>query len=296
VTDTTAEVVLYGGKVATTYYFSTSGGKTASAADVFGFTVPYLVSRPDPWDKASPYHRWGPVLIGARTVQSKLEIADRVIDAKGVVTPSGRLRALVVATTGDSEQVPATLVRTSLGLRSTWVSIGVLRLDRPRGSPVVFGSSTRLSGIGRGLGTPALTSSADGASWSQVVTVAPDAAGAVSFDVTPTRTTRYRLEAEGGASPALLVQVAPRLTLARPTQVEPTVLAGTVRPKLPGSVVAIERRKGLAWVTVGEAAVDGSGAFRLELDALVPAGSYRARISATSTLAGGTSSVVQVPA
>ena len=62
VTATAGEVVLYGGKVATTYYFSTSGGKTASAADVFGFDVPYLVSRPDPWDKLSPYHRWGPVL------------------------------------------------------------------------------------------------------------------------------------------------------------------------------------------------------------------------------------------
>jgi stage II sporulation protein D len=72
VADTAAEVVLYGGKVATTYYFSTSGGKTASALDVFGFDVPYLKSRPDPWDKASPHHRWGPVLLGARTVQSKL--------------------------------------------------------------------------------------------------------------------------------------------------------------------------------------------------------------------------------
>ena len=72
VDDTAGQVVLYAGKVATTYYFSTSGGKTASAADVFGFAVSYLVSRPDPWDKLSPYHRWGPVLLGARTVQSKL--------------------------------------------------------------------------------------------------------------------------------------------------------------------------------------------------------------------------------
>ncbi len=82
-TDTAGEVVTYGGKVATTYYFSTSGGKTASAADVFGFSVPYLVSRPDPWDKISPYHRWGPLLLGARTLQSKLGVESRVIDAAG---------------------------------------------------------------------------------------------------------------------------------------------------------------------------------------------------------------------
>ncbi len=291
---TAAEVVLYGGKVATTYYFSTSGGRTASAEDVFGFSVPYLVSRPDPWDKASPHHKWGPVLLGARTVQSKLGLDARVVDAKGAATPSGRLRSIAFETTAGSEQVPGTVVRTSLGLRSTWITFGVLRLDRPSAGPVVFGSSARLSGIGRGLGVPTLTASADGASWSSVVTVAPDAAGALSFEVKPVRSTRYRLEAVGGASPALLVQVAPRLMLSRPSPAEPAVLAGTVRPRLPGGVVAIDRRKGTAWVTVGEATVDAAGAFRLELDALVPAGGYRARMSATDGFAAATSLVVQV--
>jgi SpoIID/LytB domain protein len=294
VTATAGEVVLYGGKVATTYYFSTSGGKTASAADVFGFSVPYLVSRPDPWDKLSPYHRWGPVLLGARTVQSKLGLDARVVDAAGTATASGRLRALVVKTASGAESVPASLVRTALGLRSTWISVGVLRLDRPAPDSVIFGSTARLSGVGRGLGTPRLASSPDGTSWSPAGTVTPDEIGAIAVDVKPARTTRYRLEAEGGASPALLVQVAPRITLARPTQVEPTVLAGSVRPRLPGAIVAVERRKGTAWVTIGETTVDAAGAFRLELDTLVPAGSYRARMSATGGLAAGTSAVLQV--
>jgi stage II sporulation protein D len=294
VTATAGEVVLYGGRVATTYYFSTSGGKTASAADVFGFNVPYLISRPDPWDKLSPYHRWGPVLLGARTVQSKLGIDARVVDATGTATPSGRLRALVVKTASGAESVPASLVRTALGLRSTWVSIGVLRLDRPTADSIVFGSATRLSGVGRGLGAPRLASSPDGSAWLSAGTVTPDEVGAISVDVKPARTMRYRLEAEGGASPALLVQVAPRITLARPTQVEPAVLSGTVRPRLPGAIVAVERRKGSAWVTLGETTVDGAGAFRLELDTLVPAGSYRARMSATEGLGAGTSAIVQV--
>jgi stage II sporulation protein D len=294
VTATAGEVVLYGGRVATTYYFSTSGGKTASAADVFGFNVPYLISRPDPWDKLSPYHRWGPVLLGARTVQSKLGIDARVVDATGTATPSGRLRALVVKTASGAESVPASLVRTALGLRSTWVSIGVLRLDRPTADSIVFGSATRLSGVGRGLGAPRLASSPDGSAWLSAGTVTPDEVGAISVDVKPARTMRYRLEAEGGASPALLVQVAPRITLTRPTQVEPAVLSGTVRPRLPGAIVAVERRKGSAWVTLGETTVDGAGAFRLELDTLVPAGSYRARMSATEGLGAGTSAIVQV--
>ena len=294
VTATAGQVVTYAGRVATTYYFSTSGGKTASAEDVFGFSVPYLVSRPDPWDKLSPYHEWGPVLVGARTVQSKLGLGGRVLDAAGTATPSGRIRALVVATTSGSESVPASLVRTALGLRSTWISIGVLRLDRPIGGPIVFGSTTHLAGIGRGLGAPWLASSPDGTSWSSVRTLTPDTDGAVASDVKPIRITRYRLEAEGGASPALLVEVAPRLALSRPTPAEPAVLAGTVRPRVSGGVVAIERRKGTAWITLGEATVDVSGRFRLALDGAVPAGAYRARISATDALAAGTSPVLQV--
>jgi SpoIID/LytB domain protein len=293
VADTAGQVVLYGGKVATTYYYSSSGGKTASAADVFGFSVPYLASRPDPWDKASPYYRWGPVLLGARTLQAKLDADARVVDATGVATPSGRLRTLTLQTATGSEQVPASVMRTALGLRSTWVTIGVLRLDRPLSGSVVFGSSTTLGGIGRGLGTPRLASSADGTSWADVAPVTPDVAGAVSVGVKPVRTTRYRLEAEGGASPALLVLVAPRVTLARPTALEPDVFTGTMRPKRPGTVVTLERKRGSTWTLVDQEVVDLSGAFKFELDA-VPAGTYRARTAATSDLAGGISPTIQV--
>lgn len=294
VADTAGEVVLYGGKVATTYYFSTSGGRTASAADVFGFSVPYLVSRPDPWDKASPHHSWGPLPFGARTLQSKLGVDGRVIDATGVATPSGRLRSLTVTTTAGTESVPVSLLRTALGLRSTWVTFGVLRLDRPAVGTIAFGSSARLSGIARFLGTPRLAASADGASWSAGTEVTFDKFGAVTADVKPTRSMRYRLEAEGGASPALLVQVAPRLQLKGPTALDPTTLRGTMRPRLPGAVVALERRKGTSWVVVGEAPVDATGAFTFTLDAAVPAGAYRATTRATSTLAAGTSPILQV--
>ncbi|HEU5490649.1 MAG TPA: SpoIID/LytB domain-containing protein [Gaiellaceae bacterium] len=293
VADTAGEVVLYGGKVATTYYFSTSGGKTASAADVFGFDVPYLQSRPDPWDKASPYHRWGPVVLGARTLQAKLGGNARVLDATGSATRSGRLRSLVLATTAGSETVPASLVRTALGLRSTWITVGVIRLDRPSVGTVTLGSSARMSGIVRFLGTPRLASSPDGVTWSAGSDVTFDKNGIVTADVAPERTMRYRLEAEGGASPAVLVQVAPRIQLIRPTAVDPTTIRGTVRPRLTGAVVAIERRKGTSWVVVGETTVV-AGAFALTVDAAVPAGAYRARVSATAGFAAGTSPTLQV--
>jgi hypothetical protein len=72
------------------------------------------------------------------------------------------------------------------------------------------------------------------------------------------------------------------------------VLRGTVRPRIVGAVVAVERRKGASWITLGEATVDADGDFVLELDAVVPPGVYRARISASTGFAAGTSPVLQV--
>jgi SpoIID/LytB domain protein len=204
---TAGKVVLYGGKLARTFYFSSSGGKTANAVDVFGSPVPYLVSRPDPWDRHSPHHSWGPILLGARTVQSKFGVGARVVDAVGVPTPSGRLKTFTLQTLEGPSKIPVTLLRTSLGLRSTWVTIGVLRLDPPVG-PAVLGTPLRLTGIARGLEAPALAASVDGGNnWSKVGPVSRDATGAFSIDVKPTRTTRYRLQVKEGVSPPILVRV-----------------------------------------------------------------------------------------
>jgi stage II sporulation protein D len=287
---TAGEVVLFGGEVATTYYFSTSGGKTASAADVFGFTVPYLVSRPDPWDRASPHHRWGPLVFGARTLQSKLGIDARVLDAAGVPTPSGRLRSLRVETPDGPTTVPPGVLRTGLGLRSTWITVGVLRLDRPRGIPV-FGSTLRLGGIARGLDAPVLAASVDGGSaWSVVGPVERGRNGLVSLSVSPTRSTRFRIEAEGASSPALLVPLAPRVELRQ--SVDLTGLSGLVRPRLRGAQVTLERRRGATWEQVGKAVVDAAGAFGAEL--AVEPGSYRARVAKTGDWAEGVAPVLVV--
>ena len=287
---TAGEVVLYDGKVASTLYFSSSGGKTANAADVFGVAIPYLVSRPDPWDKASPHFRWGPVLFGGRTMQAKLGLKARVIDATASSTPSGRIRSLQLLTTSGTEPVPASLVRSALTLRSTWITVGVVRLDRFATGAVVFGSTVRLDGVVRGLDPATLTSSPDGAVWTEATPLVPDAGGVVTFEAKPARTTRYRIEVDGGASPAQLVRVAPRVQLVQSP--EPGVLTGTVRPRLPDAVVSVERRKGSMWTHVVDVTLDAGGAFRAELT-LLP-GLYRARVPATNGLAEATSPVLQV--
>src|SRR5438045_867830 len=56
---TAGKVLLYQGEVAKTFFFSTSGGRTASAEAVWGQPVPYLLSVPDPSHATSPYEHWG---------------------------------------------------------------------------------------------------------------------------------------------------------------------------------------------------------------------------------------------
>ena len=286
---TAGEAVLYAGKVATAYYSSSSGGKTASALDVFGFDVPYLVSRPDPWDKASPWHSWGPILLGARTLQSKLALDARVLDAAGVVTPSGRLRSFTVQTATGPVKMPAALLRTSLGLRSTWVTLGVLRLDQPADA-VVYGSGVRVTGIARGLPAPALASSQSGATWTQVGRFKRETSGVASLVVKPERTLRYRIEVKGAASPPILLRVAPRVQLAQTA--DGTGLSGTVRPRLLGADVTIERRRGSGWTEVARADVDKAGSFRAAV--AVSPGSYRARVAATEGFVEGVAPVLAV--
>jgi SpoIID/LytB domain protein len=289
VSATSGRIVTYAGKVASTLYFSSSGGKTASAQDVFGIAVPYLVSRPDPWDSASPYHSWGPILFGARTLQAKLGVKTRILDAVGVPTPSGRLRSLSVTTATGPTTIPSALLRTGLGLRSTWVTIGVLRLDRPTAA-VVFGSPVHLTGIARGLVSPILSSSGNGTAWSRVAAVQPEPSGALDVLAHPVKTTRYRIEANGASSPALLVRVSPRVRMSVPA--EPGTLVGTVKPRLTGATAIVERLGPGGWVQVGRGPVDGAGAFHVSL--ALTAGSYRARVPATGGFAEGTTPVLEV--
>jgi stage II sporulation protein D len=286
---TGGEALLYGGMVATTYYYSSSGGKTASALDVFGFDVPYLVSRPDPWDKSSPYHSWGPILFGARTLQAKLGLDARVLDAAGVATPSGRLRSFTVQTLSGAARMPAALLRTSLALRSTWVTIGVLRLDQPQ-EAVVYGSNVRLSGIARGLPGPVLASSQSGATWTPVGSFQRDTTGVASLVVKPERTLRYRIEVKGAASPPILLRVSPRAQLQQ--TIDGTGLSGTVRPRLSGAEVTIERRRASGWAEVARTTVDKSGSFRVEL--AVSPGTYRARVAATEGFVEGVTPLLTI--
>src|SRR4051794_5894364 len=123
---TRALTVMAGAEIAQTLFHSSSGGRTAAVEEVFDSPpLPYLVSVDDPYDRLSPYHDWS-VALTERTVAEKLaelvpgDFADLAVIA---TTVSGRAATVRITGSEGMRDVPASTVRTRLGLRSTWFTI-----------------------------------------------------------------------------------------------------------------------------------------------------------------------------
>ena len=125
---TRATVLKYRGAVITAFFFSTSGGRTESAANIFGAAAarPYLVSVPDGYDRISPLHVWPdrPAFTGARL--GRLLGLARPVTQLTVVRRGVSPRVLEArATTADGRSTlfTGTDLRVRLGLRDTWFSV-----------------------------------------------------------------------------------------------------------------------------------------------------------------------------
>jgi stage II sporulation protein D len=287
---TAGQVVMYAGRVATTYFFSTSGGRTANVADVWsGTPIPYLVSVPDPYDAASPHHRWGPVAFTATQVRKALGLPGRLADVRTTLNGSGRVGALVAVGDGVETSVPATDVRRRLGLRSTWFRVGMLALE-PLAKPVVYGGRARLAGTVRGLANVTLEQRAGTVAWETAGELKPGADGRFALAVKPLATVDYRLVSGTVRGTPVRVGVAPLVRLSQPT--DAAALRGTVRPQLPGASVAVQRLEGTIWREVTRGTVDAQGGFAAQLQ-VVP-GAYRARIAPGRGFVAGLSPVLDV--
>lgn len=123
---TAQQVLLYRGRVAKTFFFSASGGRTETVENSF-YTepVPYLKSVRDPYDESSPLHRWT-LKFSQREMQSRL--ADYF---------SGRFTGIAVLERGESPRivdvkvcgsrrssvVSGATLRTELDLYDTWAHL-----------------------------------------------------------------------------------------------------------------------------------------------------------------------------
>ncbi len=299
---TAGQVLLYDGQVATTFFSSTSGGQTESAADVWGGqSLPYLVSVPDPYDVISPYHDWGPVPVTAQRIAQSLKVSGKIVDATTTPDPAGRVAELEVAavtsrasTTPATTSVAGTIASDRLGLRSTWFEVGVLSLAAPSvPAPVPYGTAVTLSGLVRGVDGVVLEQRTMHVRWSDSVPVTPDGSGAVSLVETPTITTDYRLATAQAAAAYVRIRVTPRVSLVSPQSL--TAVSGNELPVLPGARVLVQQQNPAgtpAWTTVASGTVDASGAFSVSIT-LAP-GTYRAVVAPGHGYWPGASAAVTV--
>jgi SpoIID/LytB domain protein len=122
--DTTGQAILYNGQPIRAFYHSSSGGATQSVQDVWGGTLPYVVSVPDPWMQNSdnPNRSWAVVVPQAKMAKAfgvpevwKVDITERYV--------SGAVRT-ATATLGDGSTVTrsGSQLQSAFGLKSKYVT------------------------------------------------------------------------------------------------------------------------------------------------------------------------------
>jgi stage II sporulation protein D len=206
---TAGEALFYKGKVARTYFFSTSGGRTAAIQDAWpnAEPVPYLVSVKDPYDKASPYHNWGPIKMSSRKLARTLHIRGPVSNVKTTRNRSRRVTTMTVTGAGGKTySFSGYDVKMTLGLRSNWFKVTVLSLQHPRGR-VARGAKLRIAGVARAARSPVLQTRLPGSAWKKVRKVSPRSAGVFKVTLRPKRSAYYRLSSKEATGPTVRIAV-----------------------------------------------------------------------------------------
>ena len=246
VTKTKGQVLLYDGKVATTFFSSSSGGRTTAITDLVPGAKPvsYLVAEADPYDRASPWHNWGPVVFTGGQMSKAFGVPG--ITDVTPVPAVGHARQLVVTTTDGAQKTlgsTSSLMRGSLGLRSTMVTFGLLSISRPAGN-IATGATATLTGKVRGVkGTVTLEQSTGGGTWTPGPPLQLAKDGTFTVLVAVPQTTLFRLSAPGvkGQPLSVTTQVR-RLQTAGGAAASASRLRARVRPRRPARLAAVVPR------------------------------------------------------
>jgi stage II sporulation protein D len=273
---TAGKVLMWNGRVATTYFFSTSGGRTADVRDVWPAlgAVPYLRSVDDPYDARSPHHSWGPIALDARRIARRLRVPFG--DVRVVRSPSGRVASVELG----SHRIAGRAFSKALGLASTWFQVGELSLNDGR-AQIVYGDKVQLAARAQGLGRALLQRRIGAGPWKTLKAVEGDQ----TVTVEPIANTVYRLSAGGVQGPEVTVAVAPQLDV---TPAGAQVLAGGVEPRSHGSITVARQMAG-AWKVVARPQLDRRGQFHTPLR-LRP-GLYRVSLDGDGRYASATKNV-----
>jgi stage II sporulation protein D len=233
---TAGQVVMYGDTVASTYYFSTSGGRTENIENSWPGTAPvaYLKSVDDPYDTASPYHRWRRAYsskgLGAKLhgwVKGKLR--EVKVTQRGV---SPRIVQAEIVGSKGSTLVTGPQIRNRLGLPDTWAYFVIIKTGQgseptppttptttPSGAGVTDGGTTATASWLRRIVAPRQLTVAgsiaprpkkitlqhlDGQRWTTVGLGRTDARGRYALLVSATGA--YRVLADGAVGPVVRVR------------------------------------------------------------------------------------------
>lgn len=289
---TAGEIRTYRGRVAQTFFFSTSGGRTAANEDVWGGTpVPYLRSVVDPYDGISRYHDWGPYLYSRAAMDSALgaRASGRIRDLKTTINPSRRVSTVTARGSGGQTAIGGTTFQAALGLRSNWFRIGVLNLI-PARTTVVYGRRVSLRGLARGVGAAWLERKPAGEGWTKVRDLTRSSASTFKTLVKPPSSRSYRVRSARAPGRGRFVSVAPRIAFYHVAS--RTRVRGLVRPRRTGAPVAIQRYVGGAWKTVATGKTNANGDFSLAV--ALRAGSYRALATIPGPYARGVSPTLEL--
>ena len=108
------------------YFFSSSGGQTQRAIDVWGTDIPYLTSVPDPWSldqKLNPkYYKWVRI-ISQKEMADAFKLTDVVRYSIDSRTKTGSvLRVTAYSSSGKKSTLPVGVFKTLVKLPSSWFS------------------------------------------------------------------------------------------------------------------------------------------------------------------------------
>ncbi len=220
---TSGMVVTYQGKPVTTYFFSSSGGRTENIENSFvGSTPePWLKSVADPYDSVSPSHRWGPTSISLASATAKLgglvhgTLKWITVTRRGV---SPRVVQARLTGTGGTTTVSGPQLRRAFGLRDAWMRFRSFSTDLTIAGPLAPGRPLGQSGggaVAAGVRRPVLQGSVrparagtwatvqrlqDG-SWTKVADLLLGAGGRYRAEMPGPGT--YRVAYGDGAGPAV---------------------------------------------------------------------------------------------
>jgi stage II sporulation protein D len=151
--ETAGQILTYNGEPIQAVYFSSSGGHTANNEDVWtgSTSLPYLRGKKDPYDEASPKHRWTTridrgALLRALSLHQGESVNGFLL---GDRTPHGRLATVELLRSNDETEIEASTFRSIVNTRVDGVTLKSTWFDaRREGSAYVFEGRGHGHGVG----------------------------------------------------------------------------------------------------------------------------------------------------